>query len=95
MFKDVRRAGRQYVKNRPRNVVVEMTPREVEMLVRCGRRECRTHSLVIQCSPNAVKSLRLSRLIGAACCQGAAGAITGSRVRAAGNGVRSSYPKTS
>jgi hypothetical protein len=36
---DLRRAGLQYVKNRPRKVVVEMTPREVEMLERYGRRD--------------------------------------------------------
>ena len=31
-LKDVRRAGRQYVKNRPRKVVVEMTVGEVMLL---------------------------------------------------------------
>jgi hypothetical protein len=38
MFKDIRRQGRQYVKNRPRKVIIELTPREVEMLERYGRR---------------------------------------------------------
>jgi hypothetical protein len=38
-FKDTRRAGRAYLKSRPRKVVVEMTPREVEMLERYGRRD--------------------------------------------------------
>jgi hypothetical protein len=38
MFKDIRQQGRQYVKNRPRKVIIELTPREVEMLERYGRR---------------------------------------------------------
>lgn len=37
-FADVKRAGRAYLKHRPKKVVVEMTPREVEMLERYGRR---------------------------------------------------------
>ena len=38
LLKNVRRAGRQYVKNRHRKVVVEMTPGEVMLLEKYARR---------------------------------------------------------
>ena len=37
-LKDTRRAGRAYLKSRPKKVIIEMTPKEIEMLERYGRR---------------------------------------------------------
>ena len=37
-LKDTRRAGRAYLKSRPKKVIIEMTPKEIEVLERYGRR---------------------------------------------------------